>query len=319
MDRVFESGAAVAAPTVPSSPSAGYPTAGNPATGTIATKPGPYWFHQVTEEIRNAIVAAGLAPSSTALDQLSTAIGTIASKNSVVGALRNAKMALTSASASAAFTADGIIAKTALSGIAYLLSAFNKTVNLATTGAGGMDTGSAPTSGFVALYAIYNASTSTANILAVDATSSAAPEIYAGTHMPSGYTASALISVWRTNSSGLMVIGTQCDRLISFPDVQAFTISNDVYISISGTLSLTGVVPPNAFSLFGNLKMGSASLTVYGWSVSGVNSVGMSGYDVYSAVPFSDLILAAPQSLVYGVGTGSSPVTMTLYIDGYKF
>ena len=241
-------------------------------------------------------------------------------QSNVVGLSRNAKMVVAAASASAVFSADEVVVESALGGLAYQLPLVSVAINLATTGAGGMDTGVAPSGGYVGLYLIYNPTSGSVMILATDTTSAVAPEIYGGTHMPSGFTASALVSVWRTDASRLLVIGTQRDRLIAFPDVQAFQISNDVYATISGSLSLAGVVPKNAFSLFGSLKMGSTGgVTVYGWAVSGANSVGQSGYDSYSAVPFSDLILATPQSLTYGVGVGSSPVVMTLYLDGYKF
>lgn len=78
MDRAFASGAAGSAPAAPASPSIGFPTAGNPATSTPATKPGPYWYHMITEELRAVIVAAGLTPDHTELDQLATAIASLA-------------------------------------------------------------------------------------------------------------------------------------------------------------------------------------------------------------------------------------------------
>lgn len=74
MDRVFATGATGAPPAAPATPSSGYPTAGDPQAGTPATKPGPYWFYQITEELRAVIVAAGLAPSHLAVNQLSLAI-----------------------------------------------------------------------------------------------------------------------------------------------------------------------------------------------------------------------------------------------------
>lgn len=74
MDRVYESGAAAAPPGQPASPSTGYPTAGNPQTAVPATKPGPWWYHMVTEELRAVITVAGITPSHTDVSQLSTAI-----------------------------------------------------------------------------------------------------------------------------------------------------------------------------------------------------------------------------------------------------
>lgn len=74
MDRVFESGASVSPPSAPGSPSTGYATAGNPGGGTPATKPGPWWYHQITEELRAVIADAGLAPSHLTVNQLLAAI-----------------------------------------------------------------------------------------------------------------------------------------------------------------------------------------------------------------------------------------------------
>ena len=72
--RNFSSGTSASPPTPLGSPSVGYPTAGNPGTGTPATKPGAYWYHQVGEELRNLILAAGLTPSDAALTQVSQAV-----------------------------------------------------------------------------------------------------------------------------------------------------------------------------------------------------------------------------------------------------
>lgn len=74
MDRVFASGAAGSPPSPPSSPSSGYPSAGNPGSGASPTKPGPWWYHMVTEELRKVVVDAGLTPDHLSLSQLSQAI-----------------------------------------------------------------------------------------------------------------------------------------------------------------------------------------------------------------------------------------------------
>lgn len=164
----------------------------------------------------------------------------------VIGISRNAKMSIAAASATATFTADELIVQTELGGRQYKLTSFNKTINLATTGAGGMDAGAVPATGFVALYAIYNPTTQTSALLAVNATSAVRPEVYIGANMPSGYTASALVSVWRTSSSQF-VVGFQIDRAIS---TQQLTIlSTTTSTSTVTSLSIVSVVPLNAKSL----------------------------------------------------------------------
>jgi hypothetical protein len=70
MDRAFESGASATPPTAPGTPSIGFATDGNPSTGVPATLPGEWWFHAVTEELRNLIGAAGLAPNYAAVNQV---------------------------------------------------------------------------------------------------------------------------------------------------------------------------------------------------------------------------------------------------------
>jgi hypothetical protein len=74
MDRVWKSGASGTPPVHTENASSGYPTAGNPGTGTPATKPGPWWYHMITEEIRAVIADAGLTPDKAQTNQLLAAI-----------------------------------------------------------------------------------------------------------------------------------------------------------------------------------------------------------------------------------------------------
>ena len=73
MDRYLEVANSATPPSAPPA-SSGYPTNGNPMTATPATEPGEWWFHMVTEEVRNVILAAALTPDHTNLGQLAAAI-----------------------------------------------------------------------------------------------------------------------------------------------------------------------------------------------------------------------------------------------------
>lgn len=84
MDRVYSSGAVASPPAAPLSPSSGYPTSGNPLAAVPATVPGPYWFHQITEEIRNVLVAAGITPDHEDLSQLAAAVQALATNGAGV-------------------------------------------------------------------------------------------------------------------------------------------------------------------------------------------------------------------------------------------
>lgn len=85
MDRgAYSANASASAPSAPASPSAAYPTDGDPLTALPATIPGAWWFHVVTEEIRNAIVAAGLTPDYEDPTQLALAIQALATNGASV-------------------------------------------------------------------------------------------------------------------------------------------------------------------------------------------------------------------------------------------
>jgi hypothetical protein len=167
----------------------------------------------------------------------------------VVGSVRNLVMSITAASASATLTADEIVVETALGGLRYCLPSLSKTINLATTGAGGMDTGTAPASGYVAIYAIWNPTTSTAALLATNATSAAPPSVYGGANMPSGYTASALVGIWRTNGSSQLVNGILINREASFPVVTLLSLGT---ATSATSFSLSAAVPLGAKFWKGN-------------------------------------------------------------------
>lgn len=183
----------------------------------------------------------------------------------VAGSASNLTMTLTAASPSGTMTADEIVVETALGGVRYCLSAFNKTVNLATVGANGMDTGAAPVSGYVALYAIYNPTTGTSALLATNATAAAAPNIYGGANMPAGYTASGLVSVWPTNGASQFIIGVQEGRKFLCSAVQ---VLNATTVVAKTALSIASAVPKNAkfYSGYINLLSSAASfMTINLW------------------------------------------------------
>lgn len=74
MDHFNTSAGSDSAPSAPAAPDNPYFTSGNPGLGVPATVPGPYWFHMVTEEIRNVILQASLVPDHENVMQLSEAI-----------------------------------------------------------------------------------------------------------------------------------------------------------------------------------------------------------------------------------------------------
>jgi hypothetical protein len=72
--RKLYSGAAASPMTTPETFSEGYFTPGYPGSDIPAAKPGAWFFHQLSEEMRAVIVAAGLTPDHEDLGQLLEAI-----------------------------------------------------------------------------------------------------------------------------------------------------------------------------------------------------------------------------------------------------
>ncbi|NOK41657.1 phage tail protein [Burkholderia thailandensis] len=234
-------------------------------------------------------------------------------------------MSVGTAGASATLTADEIIVESALGGAAYKLANFNKTINLATTGAGGMDTGSAPVSGYVALYAIYNPTTGASALLARNATSAVQPNVYGGANMPSGYTASALVSVWPTNGSGQFVAGVQIDRQVAIPALTVLS-SSTTQASVT-SLTISSAVPPNARKVSGTIGVSSTSstpntsLSLYassaGVGIQGVNtSVGAAGGN---SVGYKDLLISVSQTIYYTATSSAGTPSFTATVSGYEF
>jgi hypothetical protein len=246
----------------------------------------------------------------------------------VVGAVRNFQMVISAASASGTATAEELWVKTGLGGGAYLLSNFSQTINLATTGAGGMDTGAAPNNGYVAVYAIYNPSANTRALLATVSTNAIAPDVYGGANMPSGYTASALVSVWRTTAAtpGLFIVGRQVDRLIVFPFYVAL---NAVAPTTTFTqLVVNGGVPPNGKTCQGVIAMvasstaGGSAQVASDSSGSGAQAVAIGGTGVGANASFANVPVQINGSnfpTLFYAAPGGGVTNMSINISGYTF
>ncbi|WP_330214910.1 hypothetical protein [Pseudomonas sp. AM8] len=239
---------------------------------------------------------------------------------SVVGSARNLKMSVAAASANATLTADEIIVATSLGGAQVKLSSFNKSINLATVGAGGMDTGTAPVSGFVAIYAIYNPTTQVSALLAVNATSAAAPSVYGGASMPAGYTASALVSVWGTNASGQLRVGYQSDRNINFVAVSVLTSTASA--STFTSVNISSAAPLNAVSVVGTvgLNSNSGALNALIASDATTGGVGLQQTTASAVTNLSanyNLIIATAQRIYYTFSATGSSASINIFVSGY--
>ncbi|WP_081997925.1 phage tail protein [Pseudomonas sp. 11/12A] len=232
-------------------------------------------------------------------------------------------MSVAAASATATLTADEIVVETALGGLRYCLASFNKTINLATTGAGGMDTGTAPVNGFVGIYAIYNPTSGASALLAVNAASVVA-SVYGGANMPAGYSASALVGVWLTNGSGQFIVGYQSDRFTCYTTTTVL-ITSAVTGSIT-SLSIAAVVPPNAKYISGNTLISCSTASVIHLDIY-PSTAAVGNKQNYStttaanggnAVSFDRLQLLTPQTMGYYATSTAGTPSFQIAITGYE-
>lgn len=244
----------------------------------------------------------------------------------VIGDTRNAKMNIPAASATATFTADELIVGTALGGPQYRIGSFNKTINIAITGAGGMDTG-AITSAYVAIYAIYNPTTGVSALLGFNPAGSVAPNIYAGANMPAGFTASALVSVWLVASS-LLVAGSQSDREC-YPTNQLIIGGTAATTTAAVIVFPTAAFPMNAKTISGYATVTAVALqTAEAWLLArnalnqgyrfAVNASAISAGGIGIATPFSRHPIYTPGTLYYAAfGTTATSFSLGFNVTGY--
>ncbi|WP_339500227.1 hypothetical protein [Pseudomonas silesiensis] len=299
----------------------GSPTAGVPATIVTAD-----WMNDVQEEVMSVLEAAGIAPVKGTQDQLLKAIRAISV--GAIGTASHVKMSVSAASASATLTAYEIVVGATLGGQVYKLSGLNKTINLASTGAGGMDAGTAPVSGYVAVYAIYNPDSGASALLATNATSAAQPETYSGANMPAGYTASALLTVVATNASSQFL-----PVYVSGRDV--FIGLTQIYSSATqqATLTLRDVslaIPPNAKTAdISTIVASSSSGVTIQSAIAGSNAAaGGLGQKINGATSasagaglqsqFPNIPIITPQTIYYSVTIGSGTLSFSISIGGYS-
>lgn len=242
----------------------------------------------------------------------------------VIGNSLNARMSVPSASATATFTASEVIVGVALGGRQYRISNVSAAINLATTGAGGMDTGAAPTNSWVALYAIYNPTTQAVALLAKAAGAGVQTDVYSGANMPAGYTASALVAVVPTNGSGQVAVCEVFGRETHFFR-QAFSGAPPGAFT---PLSLATSVPPNAKSV--NMNASAATTGAAGNPSAAVSPSGLGqgfpGYSSFAAyvgaaaatisAHFRDIPLLTSQQVQI---VASGPITSIVFNSyGYK-
>lgn len=244
-----------------------------------------------------------------------------------VGSSVNSAMYVASPSVSASYTCDELIVGLSLGGRQWRLTGINKSINLSAVGAGGMDAGLAPIAGFVALYVIFNPTTLDVAMLATDATSVTAGEVYGGANMPAGYTYSALVSVVPTTAARLMGAHTLVGRSVGFDQVNV--ISTATQRASPFAFSVASTVPRNAKSVSGSMSVSStstASASVISLSAS-AGGLGRRLVTVFGGngvgAPFSDMPCTYPggslSTVFYTATVTTGTMDADVNISEYKF
>ncbi|CAB3783339.1 hypothetical protein LMG28688_01627 [Paraburkholderia caffeinitolerans] len=182
---------------------------------------------------------------------------------------------IASAASSVTFTASQVVMGVSVSGAKQIVGNISRTINIATVGANGMDTGASPASTSIAVYAIYNPTTSTTALLGQQIGSVPTPT-YGGANMPSGYTYSALLGVYITNPSGQFVAFKQINRKIWVTRAGIFGTTSSGGTTWHQT-SFSGIAPWGAKAISGdaNAVATAAGSIVFNLGVGGdANGIG---------------------------------------------
>lgn len=222
--------------------------------------------------------------------------------------------------ATATWTADELVLEDA-SGNQVAIAAFNKTANIATSGAGGLDTGSEGSSTHYYAWAIAKADGTQSIILSTSTT-------VAGLTFPSGYTYAGLIGWVRNNASSNFIDFKQLGALVDFDVVQILTAgvaTSDTSLNAgSGTVTaLSTIIPALARKVQGYARVsdsGSSASAITIKPVTGSNVgrkiINNPGGTTAAAGGYFEALMVTPQTLYYQVSAGDSG---EIFVTGLEF
>jgi len=299
------------ADTAPVTGTPQWATEGNPAAGIAATNLRAYQINALMAEITAVIAAAGFP-----LDRMNNAqlLAALLRSSPLVEQERGFRGSAPGGAKTASFTASKVMLQT-VAGLTIKIAGGTFAFNGATTGAGGMDTGTTPTSADLHIYAIYNPTTNTVSTLGTIA--GAGADIYPNA-LPAGYTASALICSCKTDGGGNILQFVQMGRSIKISGVIALTAGTATVLT---ALSIASIVPVNAKSVSGNLCSGTATanqVTVASTASPGMGAfVSASGSSAQIISAFPGVYMVTAQTIYYYI-TVASVTGMYIQIEEYS-
>jgi len=283
------------------------------------------WDGYFSSLLSAAIITPNGSVDAVGASQYFTALRALINQSSpVIGSVRNLRCSVPATSANANFTANEIIVGTNLGAQKFVLSAFNKTINLATTGVGGMDTGTATANGFVGIYAIYNPTTQVSALLATMEGGSALASVYIGANMPAGFTASALISVAPISGTiGQFASFFQLGRSVDYLGASVLTASASIVTAAArGSLS----IPISATFVSGFNQVGSSAACAISQALYPTSTGTIGGQfntanipaGSSQAVPFR-VAIALPQNIYQTTSCSAGTPSFTIAVKSYEF
>lgn len=227
----------------------------------------------------------------------------------VVGTARNLAGSSAGAVTTAAWTADELIAETALGGTVYRGASLTLAFDGAATGANGMDTGAMPVGGSLYIYAIYNLTTATWATLGT--TTGAGAAVYGGANMPTGYTASCLI--WSGVTDGLGHISAFVQAARNIQIVPGTVLSGGTATTYT-SVSAASVVPANAKSISGSVLLSNNASFYIASAANAVGELYFNGASANAGGSFSGVQLVTAQTFYYKI----SAYAATISVSGYS-
>jgi len=216
--------------------------------------------------------------------------------------------------ATATFTADELVLED-VNGNQLLISAFNKTVNMATAGIGGLDTGSEASSTWYNVFAVAK-SDGTQNIVL-----STADDI-ASLTFSGGYSFAGLISSLRNNGSSNLVDFRQAGALVDIDAIQIIVAGAATSDTSINTL-LETAVPPLARKVQGYGRVSdsgssASALTLKPVTASNIGRkiINNPGGSTSTAGGYFEALMVTPQTLFYQVSAGDSAEA---FATGFEF
>jgi len=294
-----------------------------------------------SESIAGALVVSGASflyggatvPVENSDDNSSFAASTsfVAGHAPITGVSSNSDLGIkVTGNTTATIAFSEVTLKTALGGQSVTVSGGSHTLDISTTGAGGLDTGSPANNTFYYVYEIYDPATQTKNVLATATPGSRRTEgVYNGANMPAGYTQSGLIGILLTNGSAHFLQSTQIGREVFYQTGIACVTNLTPLVASLTTKSIAAAVPPMASSASGFLSVntysGVASLALSvaadatGLGLQNTTSGIPTSSGIVIRCPFRHLPMDTAQTMFVAYTDTQTGTTNSLTIDSFTF